>query len=126
MVKHKDGCIELQKMEDRELFKQAWPEHCTKCEGWGGFWHSFDPSPSGVSLSAGSMMELDPCEDCVVLGKCPRCGLQDDAEVSDEFEHCRSCDWRWDFSDGMPEYDICGCEYPIDQADIDALEDLPF
>lgn len=110
---HKPGCMELQKAGDRELYRNAWPHHCTYCEGWGGFWGSYDPSPAGVSLSSGSMMELEPCEHCVVHGRCPRCGVQEPDAVpyGEEFEHCPHCDWRWDHSEGMPEHDICPCDY---------------
>lgn len=121
-VEHKKGCIELQKMEDRKLYEQAWPHHCRNCEGWGGHYGSFDPSPAGVSLSSGSLVEVDPCPECVEKSVCPRCGVKDEAHVltGDEFENCTQCDWRWDEDHGMPELDICACEYE------DAFDELPF
>ncbi|MEI7770113.1 MAG: hypothetical protein WCI67_09010 [Chloroflexales bacterium] len=50
-----------------------WPHHCQECGGSGGIGYSYDPSPAGVSLSAGSMMDYEPCDCFAERGVCPRC-----------------------------------------------------
>jgi hypothetical protein len=63
---------------EKELFEIQYPGYCRKCNGWGGHWYSFDPSPAGISLGPGSMQDFAVCE-CIEggewwEGRCPRCG----------------------------------------------------
>lgn len=75
-------------------WKAAWPNHCTACNGQGGSHSSFDPSPSGVALGAGSLADFDPCQSCGDKGLCPRCGAQAWKEGDEAFgEACTACGW---------------------------------
>lgn len=68
---HKLSCLSRRVAD--ALYVQAWPDHCQTCGGTGIACYSYDPSPAGVSLSAGSMTDCDPCSDCEEKGLCPRC-----------------------------------------------------
>lgn len=57
-----------------EEYDKRYPGYCRACHGWGGDFYSYDPSPSGVGLSAGSIQMGDPCPHCVEQDRCPRCG----------------------------------------------------
>ena len=76
--KHKAKCLEAMEevAEAQAEYDRKWPKHCRECNGWGGFWFTFDPSPSGVSLGSGYMVDANPCEACVEKGICPRCGRE--------------------------------------------------
>lgn len=93
-----------------EAYFVQWPNACRKCSSWGGHGSSYDPSPSGVGLSPGSMYDFDPCDDCWGKMKCSRCGL-DPAwpEDSDGSGACPSCGWT-DGTDGAPmdDYECFG------------------
>lgn len=81
----------------------------------------WDPSPAGVSLSAGTMEEFEPCPDCADKFRCPRCGERsffetiDDVEVGiDDFNDAKCHNCGWTIEDGglieEPEC-ICGVDY---------------
>ena len=61
----------------------AWPNYCRKCNGFGAAFEKYDPSPAGIGLSPGYMVESHLCSECVERGKCPRCGkeLDDDCPL---------------------------------------------
>ena len=71
---------------------------CSKCGGTGFVVYEDDPSPSGVSLSPGTMMFSDPCPECYEKDICPRCGRQlpEESAIDDENEEydvCYGCGW---------------------------------
>jgi hypothetical protein len=81
---HTSHCLEAsrQHMKDKTEYEARWPNYCRKCNGRGGHWTSFDPSPPGVALSPGSMPDFDPCtcvepaDDNWWSSRCPRCGTR--------------------------------------------------
>lgn len=92
-----------------EYFRK-WPNHCSECRGWGGFFSTYDPSPAGVSLGSGFYEDFDPCVMCVEDGTCPRCaGILEDIE---NFElPCPHCGFEFDGStDGQPPDFECHCD----------------
>ena len=58
----------------REAWVAQWPNHCKTCQGAGAQYSTYDPSPSGVSLGSGQMVDVDVCPDCAEKGICSRCG----------------------------------------------------
>lgn len=78
----------------RGLYRARWPNHCRSCNGWGGRVTEYDPSPPGVSLGPGTMMDFDPCPDCYAHFTCPRCTLREAwPDDSDGDGPCRRCGW---------------------------------
>ena len=110
---HSEECKKYQAAREASRAEWAgrWPRYCRTCEGWGGFASSYDPSPSGVALSSGSLPDWDECEACTAKGICGRCGAPNPVdEETLEVSPCSSCGWNTD--DGMPEHDgDCGCWY---------------
>jgi hypothetical protein len=81
--------------EHNERWKKQWPNHCSKCCGWGGTGYT---EMHGFTYGAGEQM-FDPC-DCTIEGKCPRCGKK--GLTPDEGEGpCKHCGWNYD--DGLRE-----------------------
>jgi len=87
-------------------YEKSYPNYCTHCQGWGGSWSKYDPSPSGISLSPGFMYEFDPCPKCVENSICPRCGkeLYDADEVI-----CKECGFNGKEDEGLPQPPECWC-----------------
>ena len=114
-----------------KAYADQWPSFCRTCQGWGGHGSSFDPSPSGVGLSAGSFPDFDTCPDCVDQNVCPRCGATDqlaaEADFKPEDDKCNACGWTPKDS-GVAEQPECLCwiaDEPT-QAEVDAaLADRP-
>lgn len=71
-----------------------WPNHCTKCNGWGGFWFE---ERHGFSHGAGEML-CDPCDagEPTMCHRCGEHGMDEDGNGP-----CKKCGWNCD--DGMPE-----------------------
>ena len=100
-------------------YTTKWPKHCVACGGRGGQSSSYDPSPGGIGLSAGFMVDFDHCQTCVEQSICPRCGENTLDMIEEEFEdyfRCSNCDWndREDAEvDGLPEvtsyFPECDC-----------------
>jgi hypothetical protein len=91
------------------------PNYCRHCQGMGGFASSYDPSPAGVSLSSGSMMEFDYCPECTEKGVCPECGQQmfdPDAFGWSDMLVCPHCGWKEETASGMPQghQEYCPCQ----------------
>lgn len=111
MTIHKNSCMGAQ--ADWQVaaarYDAEWPHRCETCEGWGGQFYQYDPSPPGVSLSPGFMTDYDPCPDCVEAGFCPRCGhnMPEDWQM-DEDDDCPICEWKYD-TEGRPEQPDCYC-----------------
>ena len=104
---------------ERHWYHIAYPTHCSECDGAGGWCYSDDPSDSGVSLSPGSMTYFEPCDDCFLKNRCPRCGesleyIEPDRfgpDLPSDFVLCRSCGWD-EFnseSKGMMQHHECYC-----------------
>jgi hypothetical protein len=79
-------------LEAQRVWKARWPNHCTGCQGWGGFvfYQSHGPGPSEQMF--------DVCERTEDTARCHRCGelgLTEDGEGP-----CALC--TWDFDDGAP------------------------
>jgi hypothetical protein len=81
-------------------YAQKWPSYCQNCNGYGGAFEKFDPSPGGVSLSPGYLVEICPCPECLEQGICPRCAQPI------ETDHCYFCDWDLDCDHGIPDQEI--------------------
>lgn len=111
-------------------WQARWPNSCSHCEGNGGFYSSYDPSPSGVSLSPGSIMDWDPCPDCTEKGICPRCGndlpliaYKDDEtgewavdpDETDANKPCLRCGWNPNAPDFCPPEMECWCGYEAER-----------
>lgn len=82
-------------------YNQRWQAYCRKCNGYGGAFEAFDPSPAGVGLPNGHMVDIHLCPDCFVQGKCPRCGLE-----TLNGDYCTSCEWDLDATDGVPDEEV--------------------
>lgn len=115
---HREGCWYPKAVHEGARYAQAWPDHCRTCNGEGGFSTSFDPSPAGVSLSSGSMMEYDPCTNCLERSKCPRCAGGVIAETywdHGEEAICENCGYIEGRTRGRPYVDEpCSCLEPDD------------
>lgn len=121
-IKHTEFCKRQFKYYDEGLkkYEDKWPNYCKHCDGWGGFWSQYDPSPPGISLGAGYIMDFDTCEHCTDKGICPRCGKKDttnalmDMTYEDLEYKCPHCGWKADTDDedswGLPESPVCCCE----------------
>ena len=99
-------------------FEQNFPDHCKQCGGWGGSYISYDPSPSGVSLGSGTMLDWEPCEACLMKGICPICGHRHNNPewMNHEGDKCQNCGWQIEAEFGVPqppEYDP-PIEFPND------------
>lgn len=109
---------------DRILWQARWSEYCTHCEGEGGSVSYYDPSPAGVSLSPGYMVDWDPCPHCTEKGICPRCGADLPLVTYEDFDGtlvvddetdpnkpCLRCGWNPDKPDICPPLMECECWY---------------
>lgn len=95
-------------------YEAKWPNYCRKCKGWSGFWSSYDPSPSGVALAPGSMLDFDTCPECWDKGKCARCSGHVDTDAWDEGDVCPGCGFIFGGDDGLPAEPECWCGYEED------------
>lgn len=107
MIKHSTECQAAMTARTNETvaYLRAWPDHCRRCHGWGGFHSTYDPSPDS-GLSPGSMADFDTCPDCYDKGLCPRC-LAPRTDDHDD-AHCQACSWD-EWTDGCPEPAECCC-----------------
>lgn len=80
---------------EQQAWVVRWPNHCTKCHGWGGIAFT---EMHGFTHGSGEQL-FDHCE-CTET-KCPRCGtvggLSEDSEGP-----CSACGWNYD--DGFPSF----------------------
>lgn len=116
---HTKGCNHSFELHDTLVadYEQLYPNYCRTCQGWGGRWSKYDPSPSGVALSPGYMEEFDPCPDCLDKMKCPRCGgnVYHDEE---NYEVCPICLFKTEETDGLPQPPECYCHHIITEQKI--------
>ena len=126
MVEHTEGCLqqgaEIEKL--RQEYAAKWPGYCKKCEGCGAFSTQYDPSPAGVSLGPGSMMDCDPCPECAEKELCPRCGGPMPYDDDQPDKPCASCGWNgYEETPGMPPEHECYCwEKEIDEIEERVLQ----
>jgi hypothetical protein len=115
-VEHRKNCAEQKaKWEiERAEFVAKHPNHCRKCNGTGGFYSQYDPSPAGVSLGAGFMVDWDSCSECSDNGLCPLCGgivfaVYDEKAVY-VHDACQMCGYNTDMTDENPPAEFeCFC-----------------
>lgn len=122
---HVPECINAHKEIAQAIkeYELRWPKHCRNCNGAGLFVSYDNPSPAGISLSAGNMENIEPCEQCTEVGLCPRCGTYGLADGQDERDvgegPCANCGWNYNMG-GKPEqfssFD-CNCYATIKQLD---------
>lgn len=96
----------------RVEYVSSWPYYCRKCKGEGGHWYNYDPSPTGVALSPGYMMDVDPCPLCCEsLSVCPRCGEPLPEQFWEDDSPCPHCGWDWcrNPDDALPPLYECNC-----------------
>lgn len=103
---HTETCKQWRVIQEREeaAFRHAHPMFCRACHGWGVWSGSFDPSPSGVSLSSGTMTDSGPCTVCVEEGICPWCM----GPLNEEGTACLQCGWV-EGNGGISEEEECDC-----------------
>lgn len=115
-MQHSPTCIEAFARHGLAMvtFAVKWPDYCRSCEGWGYFSHSYDPSPAGVSLGSGFMVEADPCDACTGADPhpfCARCHAVNDQWLEGEDSPCTACGWNWGKNQGdtLPPEPECHC-----------------
>ena len=90
----------------RTEFNEKYPNHCRKCNGSGLIYHYFDPSPAGVHIGIGGMMEdADACPDCFEKGLCPMCGEKLPEDYSG-WSSCPACGWDEATTQEAPDYTL--------------------
>lgn len=126
-MEHTQQCLEQTRrfLEEEEKWMEKHPKYCKNCQGWGVFYSTYDPSPAGVSLSSGSMVDAEPCSECVEKGWCPHCSGALELDSNDEFSTCTECGWTdkdEDKLDGLPEPPECFCwEEEINKGEVEDL-----
>lgn len=87
---HSVECVNenARRLEARESWLHAWPNHCRNCFGHGGtmFYETHGLPGPGEPM----------WEDCICraeYGKCPRCGAATFGEDCDNYDDCRICTW---------------------------------
>lgn len=109
-------------------YRMLWPNHCRECHGVGGHFDTYDPSPGGVALSPGTMIDFDPCHWCLEEARCPRCATRYGGQLADELIEdglCIACGWdgQSNASFEPPPYE-CGCWYELEFADYGVVGEL--
>lgn len=116
MTYHTEQC-ELVNRElsiQRSFYLFNFSKYCKACKGAGQFVETYDPSPFGVSLSSGYMVDSEPCLECTAQGICPRCGQtgltnEDEGRGIDTGDGpCTFCGWDYHLG-GVPELPECFC-----------------
>lgn len=82
----------------RAEWAAKWPNHCTKCEGWGGFSYTqkHDEGPGEPMFDLCGALEATQCH------RCGQHGLTSDDPAEVGLGPCKFCGWNFD--DGMPQY----------------------
>lgn len=121
-TRHKDGCWYPKDMLEEAAYQERWPNHCGRCDGWGGFpFHDSDTGYSGA----------DPCPECLERNRCPRCGGGIIAEAywdASQYAVCDNCGYiESKTRGGAYVEDVCSCIYEAELREAaDALDDIPF
>jgi predicted RNA-binding Zn-ribbon protein involved in translation (DUF1610 family) len=116
MMKHTKECEQqfVERSAAIMTWINLWPNYCKTCSGAGASYSTYDPSPAGVSLSPGSMVDVEICPDCAEKGICSRCG--EPVWDPDDIEYpCPKC--GWDGKDCCPPESECICDF-MDTPDI--------
>lgn len=85
-----------------------WPRHCQVCDGTGNteYWEDVIGEPWSSSQPF-----YEPCDDCLAVGKCPRCGTE--VWTEDDFDGepvtCPACNWSEENPDAAPYQPECFC-----------------
>ena len=110
-----DKALQAKWYDAHNTYLQDWPKHCKTCGGWGLHYDTYDPSPAGVSLSAGTMTDVSLCK-CIEDGTCPRCGREPLRVYEDAYNgdwcFCLGCGWTENKTEGSPappELTECDC-----------------
>jgi hypothetical protein len=124
---HSATCVLLSANYERlrAAFGLYWPDYCQTCNGLGGSFYHYDPSPGGVSLGSGFMVEFDECPDCIEQGKCPRCGKIDywHSWMEDDPMICPNCEWNSEHAERLHNYvSLTGNKKEIQQQCVDAFD----
>jgi hypothetical protein len=102
MVEHSEECLSKHRLQI-SAFSEKYPNYCRSCLGRGCFAYSYDPSPSGVALSPGRMIEMEPCRECE--GSCPLCRHP----LEDGETKCSECGWDFEAGPFYPAEPECDC-----------------
>lgn len=114
-MKHTDYCTTscISHQKEVEEFEKNHPNYCRHCDGWGVYFSTYDPSPSGVSLSPGTMLDCDVCPECVDKNLCPLCMIETVPVVGHEDNErvCLTCNWKEDNEnhEGLSDGPECHC-----------------
>ena len=121
-MKHNEWCIAQQEKykSAKADFEEMWPKYCKHCGGYGYFMYAYDPSPAGVSLSPGYMIDVDICPECEGADepKCSLCGVsfpfggfteKQAEEVDGDMVGTKTCGCP--INAGMPVEHECVCWY---------------
>lgn len=118
---HKPECYRraLDASAQQTSWAMAHPGYCRTCEGWSASYSTYDPSPAGVSLSPGYMVDVAPCPHCTDApeARCPHCSSV--LPVDDNAEPIWECACGWaEGADGKPPFggDFCLCFEPLEEA----------
>lgn len=108
-IEHTQACIDATARYEVAIaeYERLWPNYCHICHGEGQFTSQYDPSPPGISLGSGYMVDYEPCEWCTEIGKCPRCG-KFGLNPEDGEGPCSHCGWNYNDL-GAPYEPECFC-----------------
>ena len=113
-------------------WRWRWPLYCQSCDATGLVCWSENQSPLGSGMYWPEEFE-EPCEQCILKGKCPRCRHQHDKdwgydECGEIYKACELCGWEWNKGedDILPLCeDECTCwqeEWETDREEVDYPE----
>jgi hypothetical protein len=113
---HTPECVQGQAQREAaaKAYRDAYPNHCPTCRGWGYFTSRGDMVPYGSTWVPLPDMR-EPCGECLGRGRCPRCGeesmvLEDEGDPgTEDGGPCYTC--GWDQDKGEPEPWECSCDW---------------
>lgn len=127
-MEHTERCERLNKEYEALVseFEVAYPNYCRACRGWGYFVSTYDPSPRGVSLGSGYMMDVDICEECEAHPTKPHCSLCGAPILESEWDKWQGYDEAFEpltpsrkpcgcITNGLPEPPECVCWYELER-----------
>lgn len=93
-------------LEYERKFLAKNPNYCRECDGFGIWAEEYDPSPYGVMLGRGTMVDMGPCEACE--GQCALCRKPKHESLS-RCPHCRQVP----LDDGKAPAPECFCGFEL-------------